>query len=130
MGQNLQLNEEGNGRVAVVRKERLKREETERMEKIKFELEEFERSEAERIAAANKYIREQAVEIDGRIREEEIEEAISKALSNPMDFEYAIDTEGNIFKGRITRAKDMSPNDYEKLPMAGEVPVSVSAETS
>ena len=126
--QNLKENEDENQRVAAIREERLKREDEERRDRIKIELQEFERSEAERIAAANKFIREQALEIDGRIKKEDIEEAILKALNSPIDYEYAIDTEGHIFRGRTTRAKDMDTKDMVKLPLAGEELVSETAE--
>merc|ERR1712130_190850 len=97
----IQLNEEENKKVAARRVARLKLEAEERKIRIARELEEFGK-------------------MENRIRVEDLEKAIEIALANPVDFEYAIDTEGNIFRGRSTKSKKMDPKDYEKIPLANE----------
>merc|ERR1712240_877326 len=104
----IQLNEEENKKVAARRVARLKLEAEERKIRIARELEEFGKME------------KQKIEMENRIRVEDLEKAIEIALANPVDFEYAIDTEGNIFRGRSTKSKKMDPKDYEKIPLANE----------
>ena len=89
--------------------------------RIARELEEFEISEKERIAAADQMVEKHKIEMENRIREEDLVKAIETALANPVDFEYAIDADGNIFRGRNTKSKKMDPKNYEKIPLASEV---------
>merc|ERR1719187_1301416 len=116
----IQLNEEENKKVAARRVARLKVEAEERKIRIARELEEFGNREKERIAAVDQMVEKQKIEMENRIRVEDLEKAIEIALANPVDFEYAIDTEGNIFRGRSTKSKKMDPKDYEKIPLANE----------
>ena len=55
-----------------------------------------------------------------RIHPEDLERAIETALANPVDYEYAIDLQGNIFRGRLTKSKKVNPANYEQLPLASE----------
>ena len=36
--------------------------------------------------------------MERRIRPEDIERAVEEAIANPTDYEYAIDTEGNMYR--------------------------------
>jgi len=116
----VKLNDEENKKVAERRVARLKLEAEERKVRIARELEEFEKTEKERIIAADQMVEKQKVEMENRIREEDLEKAIETALANPVDFEYAIDADGNIFRGRTTKSKKVEPKDYEKIPLASE----------
>merc|ERR1719481_2170932 len=108
------------GKVAARRVARLKVEAEERIIRIARELEDFGNREKERMAAVDQMVEKQKIEMENRIRVEDLEKAIEIALANPVDFEYAIDTEGNIFRGRSTKSKKMDPKDYEKIPLASD----------
>merc|ERR1719260_699539 len=116
----VKLNDEENKKVAERRVARLKLEAEERKVRIARELEEFEKTERERINAADQMVEKHKIEMENRIREEDLERAIETALANPVDFEYAIDADGNIFRGRTTKSKKVEPKDYEKIPVASE----------
>merc|ERR1719450_889629 len=102
----IQLNEEENKKVAARRVARLKLEAEERKIRIARELEEFGKMEKERMRNILKMVEKQKIEMENRIRVE--------------DLENAIETEGNIFRGRSTKSKKMDPKDYEKIPLANE----------
>ena len=96
------------------------REAEERKERIAQELREFDVKEAERLEEMEALVEREAEQIDNRIKQEDLEKAIETALANPIDLEYAIDFQGNIFRGRSTKSKKVKPENYEKLPLASE----------
>ena len=81
---------------------------------------EFDIQEAEKLEAVEALVEKEREQIDNRIKQEDIVKAIETALANPVDFEYAIDLQGNIFRGRTTKSKKVKPENYEKLPLASE----------
>ena len=107
-----------NKRIAAARQERLVREAEERKQRIEQELREFDIKEAERLEAVEVMVEKEKEEIDNRIKQEDLVKAIETALANPIDLEYAIDLQGNIFRGRTTKSKKVKPENYEKLPLA------------
>ena len=96
------------------------REAEERKERIAQELREFDVKEAERLEEMEALVERESEQIDNRIKQEDLEKAIETALANPIDLEYAIDFQGNIFRGRSTKSKKVKPENYEKLPLASE----------
>merc|ERR1711887_64123 len=114
----IKLNE--NEKVAMQRQIRLKKEAEERKIRISEELADFEEKEKMRLALVDEMVERHKVEMEKRIRVEDLEKAIETALANPVDFEYAIDKDGNIFRGRTTKSKKIEPKDYEKIPLACE----------
>jgi len=114
----VKMNEEENQRIAELRATRLKVEAGERKVRITEELETFHENERERIAAADEMVERQTVEMENRIRVEDLEKAIETALANPIDYEYAIDNEGHIFRGRKAKSNKIDPKDFEKMPLA------------
>jgi len=98
----------------------LAREAEERKERIAQELREFDVKEAERLEEMEALVEREAEQIDNRIKQEDLEKAIETALANPIDLEYAIDFQGNIFRGRSTKSKKVKPENYEKMPLASE----------
>ena len=54
--------------------------------------------------------------IDNRIRKEDLEKAIEIALDNPIDYEFAIDKEGHIFRGRETKSILVQKDERELIP--------------
>lgn len=55
------------------------------------------------------------------ITETNIDEAIEKALTNIVDHNFAIDTEGNIFEGRHTKPVKPPPTHENEIPRAQAV---------
>ena len=115
-----QENEEINQRIAAARVERLKRESEERRIMIEQELREYEEREAVRLEKVEKYVDQEIEEMDSKINQDDLVKAIETAIANPVDYEYAIDLQGNIFRGRSTKSKKVDPSNYEKLPVANQ----------
>ena len=92
----------------------------ERKVRIKQELEDFEHREEERLVLVDRIVEKHQSEMERRIEPAQLEKAIETALANPVDYEFAIDLEGNIFRGRTTKSKKIKPEDFEKLPLASE----------
>ena len=84
------------------------------------ELREFEEREAVRLEKVEKYVDQEIEEMDSRINQDDLVKAIETAIANPVDYEYAIDLQGNIFRGRSTKSKKVDPSNYEKLPVANQ----------
>merc|ERR1712096_319627 len=114
------LNEEENQRIAALRVDRLKEAE-ERKYRIASELAEFEESEKTRLVAVDEIVGKHKAEMEKRIRVEDLEKAVETALANPVDFEFAIDKEGHMFRGRTTKCKKVEPKNYEKITLASDV---------
>jgi len=70
-----------------------------------------------KIAVANKIIESETEAINNRIRAEDLERAIETALQNPIDPEFAIDLQGNIYRGRYTKSIEVPVNKREKIPV-------------
>ena len=106
--------------MSKLRAARLAEEAEERKVRIKQELEDFEKREQERLGQGDKIVEKHQSEMERRIEPHELEKAIETALANPVDYEFAIDHDGNIFRGRTTKAKKIKPEDYEKMSLASE----------
>lgn len=113
--QLLKLNEEENARVALLRVERLQREAEERKRSIAEELATAAKEEEERLARVDLMVQKETVQIMNRIKPEDFGAAIERALDNPVDYEFAIDTKGHIFRGRATKSLRVSPGQLEQL---------------
>ena len=92
----------------------------ERKVRIQQELEDFEDREEERLAKVDQIVEKHQSEMERRIEPDQLEKAIEIALANPVDYEFAIDLEGNIFRGRTTKSKKIKPEDFEKMSLASE----------
>ena len=92
----------------------------ERRARIRRELQEFDRSEMERLARVDNIVEKHKSEMENRIEPEDLEKAIEIALANPVDYEFAIDLDGNIYRGRSTKSKKMKSEDIEKIPLTSE----------
>ena len=92
----------------------------ERKVRIKQELEDFEDREEERLTRVDQIVEKHQSEMERRIEPDQLEKAIEIALANPVDYEFAIDLEGNIFRGRTTKSKKIKPEDFEKMSLASE----------
>lgn len=87
---------------------------------IEQELRDYEEQEAVRLDNVEKYVDQEIVEMDSRIKQDDLVKAIETAIANPVDYEYAIDLQGNIFRGRSTKSKRVDPSNYEKIPVSNQ----------
>merc|ERR1712001_663207 len=62
------------------------------------------------------FIHSETKAIENRITLENLEAAIEEAMNNPIDYEYAIDRDGYIYRGRETRSLLVPPEDREIIP--------------
>lgn len=116
--QLLVKNEEENLKVAARRAKRLEEEAMKRKLKIETEIKEIERKESERMESVESFVMKEVEEIENMIKPENIQSAIEEALDNHVDYEFAIDTEGHIYRGRGTKSKKVPHEKREKLTLA------------
>merc|ERR1719481_309808 len=103
--------------VSEMRTLRLAKEAEERTVEVQKNIEVFEAAEKVRLAEADAIVEIVSVEMENRILEEDLEKAIETALANPVDFEFAIDKEGHIFRGRTTLSNKVEEEKLEKIPL-------------
>jgi len=95
---------------------RLKKEQIKEEETIREELSEYKRKEDIRHREMGDFIKEESKAMENRIKLEDLEKAIEEALANPVDYEYAIDDTGHIYRGRETKSVYVDKNSREKIP--------------
>ena len=83
---------------------------------IRAELDQIEAKERIRQRQVEEMIAAESQAIDNRIRKEDLEKVIEIALDNPIDYEFAIDKEGHIFRGRETKSNLVPKDDLELIP--------------
>ena len=44
-----------------------------------------------------------------------MEKAIEEAIANPTDYNFAIDDDGHVFRGRNTKPSDVEREEWEQL---------------
>jgi small subunit ribosomal protein S26 len=103
-----------NAEIAERRRVRLERESQEESVRIEKELKIAEEEKRKKIEAANRIVESETEAIVNRIRAEDLERVIETALQNPVDHEFAIDLQGNIYRGRFTKSIEVSAK--EKIP--------------
>ncbi|XP_055696544.1 probable 28S ribosomal protein S26, mitochondrial [Lutzomyia longipalpis] len=97
-----EINEEWNKKVAAVRDQRLQEELKVQKEEILTRLEAKKLREEERRQMAEEKVKREIERSKNFIPREKLEEAIEHALANPVDFNFAIDLNMNLYKGRTT----------------------------
>jgi len=109
-------NEETNRQVAKRREDRLAQEAEEAKVRIAGELQQHADEERRRLELADKLVREETEDLKNVIKNDQaLEEAIWKALDNPIDYEYSIDLEGHIYPGRLTKATKVPADERQKI---------------
>ena len=106
-----------NAEVDKQRKLRLQRESEEEAIRICEELKLNQERQKQEIMEANRIIEAETEAIQNRIQEEDLERVIEAALQNPIDHEYAIDLQGNIYRGRYTKSIEVPAKNREKIPL-------------
>ena len=105
-----------NSQIAKSRELRLRKEQIEEEETIREELLEYKRNENIRHREMEDFIKDESKAMENRIKLEDLEKAIEEALANPVDYEYAIDDAGHIYRGRETKSVYVDKNSREKIP--------------
>jgi len=111
----VQDNDGENARIAERRQQRLMLEAQQSQHRIQQELLEAAQKEEERLAAAERFIKQEAAILEQRILPDKLEEAIIEALDNPVDPEFALDTHGNVFRGRTTKSLKVPPENLVNI---------------
>ena len=106
-----------NAEIAERRQVRLLREAEDRAARISEELKVAEQQRLKKVEEANRVIEAETQAIENRIREEDLDRVIEAALQNPIDHEFAIDLQGNIYRGRYIKSIEVSPQSREKIPV-------------
>merc|ERR1712080_30411 len=113
------------GEIAALRAKRLEQEAEQRKLEIAENIECIEKEEKVRIEKVDAFVRQEAKEIKNMIKQEDVVKAIEEALANPVDYEFAIDTEGHIFRGRTTKSSKVPRENREKLTMKSKGRLSI-----
>ncbi|XP_037934439.1 probable 28S ribosomal protein S26, mitochondrial [Teleopsis dalmanni] len=95
-------NEIWNKKIAEERNERLEKERAERVNLIKERIELAKIRHEERLERAEEIVRKEKENAKTFITLEKLDEAIEHALANPVDYNFSIDLNSNIYRGRTT----------------------------
>ena len=72
----------------------------------------------ERLSMIDKIVQSEKEQIENRVKTiDDLERAILFALDNPVDYEFAIDNAGNIYKGRYTKSIQITDEEREQIPV-------------
>jgi len=112
----LDENQAINDKIAQVRKVRIQKEQLEEEEAIQKELLGHQEQKRLQDEELTEFILSETKAIENRITLENLESAIEEAMNNPIDYEYAIDRNGYIYRGRETRSLLVPPEDREIIP--------------
>jgi len=113
----LKLNEETNKQVALRREARVAEEAKEKEIQIAEELRVHGEMEKRRLELADQLVRDEIEDLKNVITDEEsLLKAVQNALDNPIDYEYSIDLEGNIYHGRYTKATKVPEEQRKQIP--------------
>ncbi|XP_065359745.1 small ribosomal subunit protein mS26 [Calliphora vicina] len=96
----LQENQKWNQEIAAIREQRLAKESQEKSEYVKERLRLAQEREEERMEKIEALVKKEKELSKTFITRENLEVAIEQALANPVDYNFAIDMRGNIYRGR------------------------------
>nr|CAD7567547.1 unnamed protein product [Timema californicum] len=116
----MRINAEWNAEVAAEREERLVRQGEERKKIILETLIAAEKRQQERAQKADEIVRKEKINSKTFITAENIDKAIEDALATETDHNYAIDLEGNVYRGRYSKPTVNPPEEREKLEVKAE----------
>lgn len=102
-----QLNNAWNARIAAEREERLAAKLAARKEHILQRLELAEERRERQLAEVEELVRREKLASATFILKDNLDAAIEHALANPVDYNFAIDLQGNVLAGRRTDVKDV-----------------------
>merc|ERR1739838_254030 len=111
----MEYNQQENERVAKLREERIRQEHEADFARVKLSIAKHEEQKLIAKEEALKLIIDAQEIVKTFIRREDLTKAIESAMANPVDFNFAIDTQGHIIRGRNTRPHDIPEDEREKL---------------
>ncbi|KAF6199899.1 hypothetical protein GE061_006197 [Apolygus lucorum] len=114
----VRINAEWNARVAEHREKLLAEEKEREVEEILEAVEKARKAALEMKMKAEEIVRQEKERAKNYITPENIDEAINKALDNPVDHEFAIDLDENIIKGRRTKPVQKEQEEIQKVAMS------------
>nr|ACO11319.1 Probable 28S ribosomal protein S26, mitochondrial precursor [Caligus rogercresseyi] len=123
-------NEAENAILEDKRKHRLKEEALQKEEAIRADVQRELAKEKELNEKADTFVLQQIAELKDRITEENLLQRIQSALDNPVDYEYAIDKEGHIYKGRYTKSLLIPSEEREKIPTPKQEDIYIEVQSS
>uniref|UniRef100_A0A023F743 Small ribosomal subunit protein mS26 n=1 Tax=Triatoma infestans TaxID=30076 RepID=A0A023F743_TRIIF len=112
----IELNEKWNAEVKLLREETLAKEKEAEIEEILNSIEETRIKMQERQQYIENIVRLEKEKSKSYITAENIDEALDKALENPVDYNFAVDLKGNVYYGRNNKPPKVSspPTDEVK----------------
>ncbi|XP_058976244.1 small ribosomal subunit protein mS26-like [Musca domestica] len=111
----LQENEKWNREVAALREQRLAREHQEKQQYVQERLRLAEEREEERMEKIEALVRKEKELSKTFITRENLDAAIEQALANPIDYNFSIDLQGNLYHGRSTTPGNTSGGGNQNL---------------
>lgn len=100
------INEGWNLEIKKIRDARVEQENSTRRAYIKQRLAERDIRKTSELEAVEAHVRKEKEASATFITSENIDQAIENALANPVDFNYSIDLQGNIYRGSESFSKD------------------------
>ncbi|XP_063882079.1 small ribosomal subunit protein mS26-like [Scylla paramamosain] len=113
--QLMEYNRQENLRVAALREERIRKEHEAEIARVEASLVKQAQIAAEAEQEALRIINETQELVKTFIKREDLEKAIEEAMENPTDYNFALDQEGHIFRGRTTKPQDVKIEEWEQL---------------
>lgn len=110
--QLMEFNRQENERVAALRENRLQKEVEADFARVIATKEKWEKLELEDKETALRIISETQELVKTFIQREELEKVIEVAIENPKDYNYAIDDDGYVYRGRKTRPDDTEEKEH------------------
>ncbi|TRY61004.1 hypothetical protein TCAL_03197 [Tigriopus californicus] len=110
-------NDRENARIVEARKQRMAQELEDKKRRAQENLEAIQTADQARIRDLEERVQRETAILQNAVTKENLDAKIEEALANPVDHEYAIDTEGHIYYGRYTASNDVPENQRIKIPV-------------
>ena len=111
-------NEEENELIRIEREKRVQQLLEEKKVKAKEKVEAFRIEKEEQRLKAKALVEQEIKALESCVKIEDVREAVERALDNPVDYEFAIDLKGNIFRGRYTQSNKVHADDVEQMRLS------------
>ncbi|KAG0722001.1 putative 28S ribosomal protein S26, mitochondrial [Chionoecetes opilio] len=119
--QLMEYNRQENLRVAALREERVRKEHEAEITRVEASLVKQAQMAAAAEEEALRLINETQELVKTFIKREDLEQAIEAAMEDPTDYNFALDPDGHVFRGRNTRPEDVPKEEWEKLERAAQI---------
>lgn len=113
--QLMEYNRQWNLRVGALREARVQKEHEADLARVEASLVKHAERASKAEEEALKIINETQELVKTFIKQEDLEKAIEEAMANPSDYNFAIDQDGHVFRGRNTKPEDVKREEWEQL---------------